>query len=130
DFPAAVLSRLAADARSTTAANVTAHVTNLIIGNLQTAVDAAAAEARRRGYPTEILPRLPDETTAEETGQWLAARLADPSPSSIDSRTGDGPRCWISGGEPVVKLVDAARRGRGGRNQQLVLAALCHLLAT
>jgi glycerate-2-kinase len=33
----------------------------------------------------------------------------------------------ISGGEPVVQLVPAAQRGMGGRNQQLVLAALEHL---
>ena len=37
---------------------------------------------------------------------------------------GPGPNCLISGGEPVVKLVPADRRGKGGRNQQLVLAAL------
>ena len=39
-------------------------------------------------------------------------------------RAGPGPACFLSGGEPVVKLVDASRRGLGGRNQQLVLAAL------
>ena len=38
-------------------------------------------------------------------------------------RAGPGADCLISGGEPMVKLVDAARRGMGGRNQQLVLAA-------
>jgi len=35
--------------------------------------------------------------------------------------------CYISGGEPVVKLVDVSRRGLGGRNQQLVLAAAQYL---
>ena len=29
-----------------------------------------------------------------------------------------------SGGEPVVRLVEPALRGKGGRNQQLALAAL------
>ena len=37
------------------------------------------------------------------------------------------PTCFISGGEPVVKLVEPSRRGLGGRNQQLVLAALVRL---
>ena len=37
------------------------------------------------------------------------------------------PTCFISGGEPVVKLVEPSRRGLGGRNQQLVLAALLRL---
>jgi hydroxypyruvate reductase len=40
---------------------------------------------------------------------------------------GRGPNCLITGGEPVVRLVDAAQRGKGGRNQQLVLAALIEL---
>jgi len=44
-------------------------------------------------------------------------------------RDGQGPDCLVSGGEPVVMLVDAARRGLGGRNQQLVLAAVEHLAA-
>ena len=39
-------------------------------------------------------------------------------------RSEPGPNCLITGGEPVVKLADARERGRGGRNQQLVLAAL------
>ena len=43
-------------------------------------------------------------------------------------RTATGPTCLISGGEPVVKLVESSRRGLGGRNQQLVLAALERLL--
>jgi glycerate-2-kinase len=33
----------------------------------------------------------------------------------------------ISGGEPTVKLVDERCRGKGGRNQQLALAALAQL---
>ncbi|MDO4586938.1 MAG: DUF4147 domain-containing protein [Planctomycetia bacterium] len=36
--------------------------------------------------------------------------------------------CVISGGEPVVQLVTEDKRGKGGRNQQLVLAALINLL--
>ena len=43
----------------------------------------------------------------------------------MSCRTGvECPLFTPSGGEPVVRLVDAARRGRGGRNQQLALAAL------
>ena len=37
---------------------------------------------------------------------------------------GTGKCCLISGGEPTVQLVPAATRGKGGRNQQLVLLAL------
>jgi glycerate-2-kinase len=42
-------------------------------------------------------------------------------------REESGPDCLISGGEPTVTLVAEARRGKGGRNQQLALAALTEL---
>jgi hydroxypyruvate reductase len=53
---------------------------------------------------------------------------------ALRMRDEPGPDCLISGGEPTVKLVDESIRGRGGRNQQLVLAALeqlgdCHNIA-
>ncbi len=38
-----------------------------------------------------------------------------------------GPNCLITGGEPTVVLAPPERRGKGGRNQQLVLAALAEL---
>jgi hydroxypyruvate reductase len=62
------------------------------------------------------------EGPAEEVGRHLAAmarQMRDGAPAC-----GSGPDCLISGGEPVVRLVEPSRRGRGGRNQQLVLAAL------
>jgi glycerate-2-kinase len=43
---------------------------------------------------------------------------------ALNMRRMPGPDCLVSGGEPVVKLVEAPRRGLGGRNQQLVLAAV------
>jgi glycerate-2-kinase len=42
-------------------------------------------------------------------------------------RGDSGPNCLISGGEPTVTLIDESRRGKGGRNQQLALAALTQL---
>jgi hydroxypyruvate reductase len=62
------------------------------------------------------------EGTAEEVGRHHAAL-------ALQARSGPGPDSLVTGGEPVVRLVEAARRGKGGRNQQLVLAALCDLLA-
>ncbi len=91
-------------------------VTNKIIANNQKAVAAAAAHARALGYQCEILPSEMPTTTADEMGAHLARQLI----SRV--RDSDGPICFVSGGEPVVRL--APDHGRGGRNQQLVLAAL------
>jgi hydroxypyruvate reductase len=45
-------------------------------------------------------------------------------PFLLTQKLGQSPDCLISGGEPVVQLVETSIRGRGGRNQQLALAAL------
>ncbi|MDR3232116.1 MAG: DUF4147 domain-containing protein [Planctomycetaceae bacterium] len=92
--------------------------TNIIIGNLTTAAEAAAEEARKRGYSVVTRVAAQAEGTAEEVGVSLVHEAM-----SIEQQ------CFISGGEPVVKLVSPERRGKGGRNQQLVLAALIHLLS-
>jgi hydroxypyruvate reductase len=92
-------------------------VTNLIVGNNLTAVDAAGAEARRRGYSPTLTSAARSEGLAEEVG----CRLAQ---TALEMRGGARPDCLISGGEPVVRLVPAPERGLGGRNQQLALAAL------
>jgi len=91
-------------------------VTNLIIGNNAVAVDAAGIEAERRGYSHAMQSAITLEGFAEEIGRHHA-QLAQ------QMRFDPGPDCLITGGEPVVQLAPAAIRGRGGRNQQLVLAA-------
>jgi len=91
-------------------------VTNLIIGNNATAVDAAGQEAVRLGYSPAMVSARTSEGHAEGVGRHLAGMARR-------MRDEPGPDCLVSGGEPVVKLVEAARRGLGGRNQQLALAA-------
>jgi len=98
----------------------TCRATNLIIGNNATAVEAAAQEARRLGYAVASESKTHSEGPAEEVGCALAQRL-------MAMRETGKPACLVSGGEPVVRLVDASRRGLGGRNQQLALAALMQL---
>ena len=50
---------------------------------------------------------------------------SSPHPNPLPKGEGtNAGHALISGGEPVVKLVESSRRGLGGRNQQLVLAAL------
>lgn len=91
---------------------------NMIIGNNQTAVLAAARQAEKLGY--SVGRQSTDERgIAREVGQALADELLDwrrrPAP-------GRG-WCLISGGEPVVQLVATSQPRSGGRNQELVLAA-------
>jgi hydroxypyruvate reductase len=92
-------------------------VTNTVIGNNRTAVDAAAREAERLGYAVTAESADRSEGPAEDIGRRLAERARA-------MRSQARPACLLSGGEPVVTLADASRRGLGGRNQQLVLAAL------
>ncbi len=92
-------------------------VSNHIIGNNATAVAAAAEAARGLGYVVESESAAASEGAAEPIGVQLAER-------AIAMHEDERETCFISGGEPTVTLVDAAQRGRGGRNQQLVLAAV------
>jgi len=95
-------------------------ITNLVIGNNATAVEAAGREAERLGYRPATRSAPASEGAAEAVGRDLAEE-------ALRIRDQPGPDCLVSGGEPVVKLVDQSRRGQGGRNQQLVLAALARL---
>jgi hydroxypyruvate reductase len=118
---AAVFERLASSPRAARR-EPTCPVENLVIGNNATAVDAAGQEAERRGYRQALVSANRSEGPAETLGRHLAVM-------ALQMRDAPGPNCLISGGEPVVTLVDAARRGLGGRNQQLILAALESLAA-
>lgn len=98
----------------------TAEVHHFIIGNNAVAVDAAGIEAEKRGYSHAMTSSRTLEGDAEEIGKNLA-RMAK------QMRDNPGPDCLISGGEPIVAWRGKGRRGLGGRNQQLTLAALDEL---
>ena len=89
----------------------------VIIGNNAVAVDAAGTEAERLGYSHVMMSATKPEGPAEDVGRHLAE-------AALRMREQEGPNCLISGGEPTVTLVDEFHRGKGGRNQQLALAAL------
>ena len=78
---------------------------------------APDVEAERLGYSHAMIAATRSERAAELVGRHLAGM-------ALSMRDSSGPNCLISGGEPTVKLVDEPQRGKGGRNQQLVLAAL------
>ncbi len=93
------------------------NVTNLVIGNNRLAVESAAYRAQKLGYTVVSELAAQSEGLAEHVGMRLAE-------TALAMRRDHVTDCTISGGEPTVRLVDEARRGRGGRNQQLVLAAI------
>lgn len=89
-----------------------ANVTTQITGSVRELCRAAAAAARAQGF-TPVL--LTDELACEarEAGSMMA--------SILRTHAKDGKKlCWIAGGETVVHLTG---KGRGGRNQELALAA-------
>jgi hydroxypyruvate reductase len=120
DVPECVWQRLEERAaHALPAAPLGAQVQNAIIGNNRTALDAAAAEAERLGYA--IAGQETDQRgEAREVGRLLAERC-------LALRSRECPRrgwYWLSGGEPVVHMAATTEPRRGGRNQELVLAAL------
>ena len=90
-------------------------VHNMLVATNQTALDAAAQKAKKLGYTTTILsPMLTGE--AEIQAQAFISRLKNKNNSS--------PTCFLWGGETTVTIKGT---GKGGRNQQFALAALCAL---
>ncbi len=98
--------------------------TTIVLGNNAVAVDEAGIKAESLGYNHAMQSARKCEGSAEDVGKRLAEMTvqmlrADPSEHRMN--------CLITGGEPTVTLVPEYERGRGGRNQQLVLSAYQHL---
>lgn len=97
-----------------------------VIGNNAVAVDAAGMVAEKKGLSHAMISSRQSEGSAESVGVQLAEMcLTMLTREDRQVHT----NCLISGGEPVVTLAPEGLRGRGGRNQQVVLAALQHLMA-
>ena len=92
-------------------------VQNIIIGDNRLAAIAAMGQAKREGFDAEILTNsLQGE--AREVGVMLAKRLRDESAKQKRRF------CLIAGGETTVTIKGD---GKGGRNQELALAAVDEL---
>lgn len=104
-----------------------AHVRNFVIGSNRTAVEAAAAAAtalvQARQGDVRVLG-WDQAGVAREIGTALASEAVRIQKAMSP---GMGPICLISGGEPVVRVANTGRRQKGGRNQELALAALVYL---
>jgi glycerate 2-kinase len=88
---------------------------NLIVGSNMQCLEAAASKAKQMGYQTLILSSLIEGETRE------AAKVHGAILKEI-IRTGTPlapPACIISGGETTVTI---RGKGKGGRNQEFVLA--------
>ena len=87
-----------------------------IVGSNRLSVEAAAGEARRQGLrPLVLTTRLEGE--AREVARTLTAVLRE---CVEHGRPAPPPVCLLAGGETTVSVTGS---GRGGRNQELVLAA-------
>ena len=106
------LSEKARECLNTETPKVLTNVHTQVIGSVRQLCAAAEAECRRLGYETVFLTdRLSCE--AREAGRFLA--------SILGSHAGTGKKlAFLAGGETVVHLTG---RGKGGRNQELALAA-------
>lgn len=103
------------------------HVHHLVIGNNATAVDEAGVRAEQLGYNHAMQSATECEGAAEQIGRHLAKMLINMLGENAN-QTAHHINCLITGGEPTVSLAPPEIRGRGGRNQQLVLAAYQELL--
>ena len=90
---------------------------NLIIGDNRLAAEAALEQAQREGFHAEILTNeLQGE--ARDVGFNLAHHLR------VSAERLTRPFCLIAGGETTVTITG---NGKGGRNQELALAAMHEL---
>jgi len=91
--------------------------THVIVGDNKIAAQAAMEQAQREGFESDILTNeLQGE--AREVGVMLAQKLRD----ELSIR--NHPFCLIAGGETTVTIKGD---GKGGRNQELTLAAVSEL---
>lgn len=101
-----------------------------VLANNATAVTASQQMALQLGYRLQACPMgLMPHTQMPHIENSAAARGEALAESVMAMRREQRPIAIIAGGEPTVVLPDASQRGRGGRNQQLVLAAGCRWLA-
>lgn len=122
-LPEPVLGRLGRGARGeipetpTAGAPLFERTTNLVVGDNARALAAAATRAADLGYrPFVLTARLQGEA------RTVGCRLAAAGSSCVADVA--KPTCLLAGGETTVTL---RGQGRGGRNQEVALAAAIHL---
>ena len=97
------------------------HVHHLMLGNNRTALEAAKRKAREFGYNVLDL----GSCVEGETGPVAIAVAGIIQSIRTDRQPLPSPACLLFGGETVVTLGEGS--GKGGRNQEFVLAAAVKL---
>ena len=93
-----------------------ARVHNCLVATLDQALDAAAVTARERGFDVRVLTSSLSGEAREK-----AVELVDLARNEARRLTPDSsPLCLLAGGETTVRL---RGKGKGGRNQEMALAA-------
>jgi hydroxypyruvate reductase len=92
------------------------NVENMIVGNNQKSLEAAAGAAKKLGYRTLILT----STIEGETRDVARMHAAIARQIRMSGQPLRPPACVVSGGETTVTIRGG---GKGGRNQEFVLAA-------
>lgn len=91
-------------------------VENLLVGTNSQALQAAANKAAELGYQALILT----DTLTGEAREVAADLIAQARVMAKDIKAGHKPLCLLAGGETTVNL---RGKGKGGRNQEMALAA-------
>lgn len=104
-----------------TAKELPENIHNVIIGNNVMALECAHEKARSLGYHVLNLGSYIEGETSE-VAKVFAGIIRSIREQEIPNSP---PVCVLSGGETTVTL--GKQHGLGGRNQELVLAMLCHL---
>ena len=140
-IPAGIISFLEQRAKAPPASGIVMplHAVNCIVASNAIAVAAAGRKAQSLGYAVESLGSENAGEAAAEGRQLMNQLLkirSDVDSPSLNGNANRQPRvCVLSGGEPTVQLTshpDSRERQsstgsappRGGRNQELVLAAI------
>jgi glycerate-2-kinase len=122
-IPESVWLVLEANSRTPAGPPIAGDVVNIVIGNNATALSAAGEKAAALGYGVQS-QGSEQQGNARDVGHELAALGRSLRDSKSPARA---PMCLLSGGEPVVRLVPTDQPRKGGRNQELVLAAVAAL---
>ena len=95
-------------------------VRNVLVASVKQALEAAADEAARCGF----VPRILTTAMSGEARRTAAQLVAEARRAQAGLRPGDAPLCLLAGGETTVTIRGS---GKGGRNQEMALAATLEL---